>query len=664
MAFETTLVLVKPDGVQRGLDRPHRRAVRGEGPPGRGPEAHEGPEEPARAALRRAQGAPLLPRPRPVHGQRPDRGAGRARAQADRGRAQDDGQDERAPRPSRARSAATSASRARSTSCTAPTPPEAAKKELALFFQPGRDPRLRPRAHRPVPSTCAKKARPAEPLRGLTPALLAAVADEVGRRARAARVKAVHQDGEHRFRLALERGDTRRDLVLDLDPDLPRAHLADAAPAPRAPSPLAHALRNALGGRAFRTRRAPSPVNARSRSPSRSAGSRGRSGSRRSGARRTSTSWTRRGSCRSPRAARPPRARGLSVGAPFVPVPPRPDERAKRPAVGPEGPVQFVERLAADTARGAPVGGAEDGGASAALRQSLAKARGAVHGARGDGEAAARESAGAAARRGSCCARRSTCSRPAQTRVRVPDLARRARRRWRSSSTRAPQPGEQVAACFHEAERCERAEAEARARLPAARERAARARGGAGAARRRGAIPKRSKRSPRKRACRLPPRARRRTDARTAAREPVADVHVARRLDDPRGQGLARQRPADAARGLAPRPLPPRAGRPGGSHVIVTTPRGKSVPKDTLLDAAELACLYSQRAQGRAQRGGLRRAAPRPEAEGRPGRRGRGRARAHAAGRPGRGATRPSLRRDDVTPCGASVPSLARVTTP
>lgn len=32
-----------------------------------------------------------------------------------------------------------------------------------------------------------------------------------------------------------------------------------------------------------------------------------------------------------------------------------------------------------------------------------------------------------------------------------------------------------------------------------------------------------------------------------------------------------------------------------GSHVIVPTPRGKTVPKETLLDAAELCCLFSQR---------------------------------------------------------------------
>ncbi len=33
-----------------------------------------------------------------------------------------------------------------------------------------------------------------------------------------------------------------------------------------------------------------------------------------------------------------------------------------------------------------------------------------------------------------------------------------------------------------------------------------------------------------------------------------------------------------------------------GAHVLVPTPRGKTVPKDTLLDAAELACLFSKRA--------------------------------------------------------------------
>ncbi len=34
-----------------------------------------------------------------------------------------------------------------------------------------------------------------------------------------------------------------------------------------------------------------------------------------------------------------------------------------------------------------------------------------------------------------------------------------------------------------------------------------------------------------------------------------------------------------------------------GAHVIVPTPRGKTVPKETLLDAAELACLFSKRSE-------------------------------------------------------------------
>lgn len=37
-----------------------------------------------------------------------------------------------------------------------------------------------------------------------------------------------------------------------------------------------------------------------------------------------------------------------------------------------------------------------------------------------------------------------------------------------------------------------------------------------------------------------------------------------------------------------------------GAHVIVPTERGKTVPKETLLDAAELACLYSKRSEATA----------------------------------------------------------------
>src|SRR5688572_3921003 len=76
----------------------------------------------------------------------------------------------------------------------------------------------------------------------MTDADVAGVAAEVDAR-RGDRVRAVHQDGPSRFRVALE-GDRRLDLVLDLDPDFPRAHLAPAAPAQGAPSPLAAGMRN------------------------------------------------------------------------------------------------------------------------------------------------------------------------------------------------------------------------------------------------------------------------------------------------------------------------------------------------------------------------------------------------------------------------------------
>ena len=78
-----------------------------------------------------------------------------------------------------------------------------------------------------------------------------------------------------------------------------------------------------------------------------------------------------------------------------------------------------------------------------------------------------------------------------------------------------------------------------------------------------------------------------------------------------------------------------------GSHVLVTTPRGKSVPKETLLDAAELACLYSQRAKAEHNEVDYveRRHVRKPQ--GRAARPGRARAREHA---PGPSGTTPGAR--------------------
>ena len=51
-----------------------------------------------------------------------------------------------------------------------------------------------------------------------------------------------------------------------------------------------------------------------------------------------------------------------------------------------------------------------------------------------------------------------------------------------------------------------------------------------------------------------------------------------------------------------------------GSHVIVPTPRGKTVPRDTLLEAAELACWFSDRRGATVVRGRPRPQTPRPQA--------------------------------------------------
>ena len=59
-ALERTLVLLKPDAVQRGLIGAHPRPLRGQGPEARRPEAAPVPERADRAALRGPQGAPVL----------------------------------------------------------------------------------------------------------------------------------------------------------------------------------------------------------------------------------------------------------------------------------------------------------------------------------------------------------------------------------------------------------------------------------------------------------------------------------------------------------------------------------------------------------------------------------------------------------------------------
>ena len=184
----------------------------------------------------------------------------------------------------------------------------------------------------------------------------------------------------------------------------------------------------------------------------------------RSAARRTSTSWTRRGSCRSRRAAKRPRARGLSVGSrASCPCPRAPRIGAIGPPSGRRARPASSSAWRAETARGER---------SAARRTEVE--RGAAPGARqgprhGDG---ARSTWRSAARESAALRRRGELLR-ASFHLLTP--GRDARARARPHGGGAPEveieldpkrrtPGEQVAACFHEAERCERAEVGGRAR--------------------------------------------------------------------------------------------------------------------------------------------------------------------------------------------------------
>ena len=109
MAMETTLVLVKPDGVQRGLHRRGHPPPRGQGPPDRRPQALKPAARAPREALRRPQGAPVLREPPRLHVLRPRRRHRRARRGRHRDGPPHDGLHQRRRGCPPARSAATSA---------------------------------------------------------------------------------------------------------------------------------------------------------------------------------------------------------------------------------------------------------------------------------------------------------------------------------------------------------------------------------------------------------------------------------------------------------------------------------------------------------------------------------------------------------------------------
>ena len=420
----------------------------------------------------------------------------------------------------------------------------------------------------------------------LTHQHFARIALEIGALA-GARVKAVHQENEHRFRLALEREGARRDVVLDLDPDLPRAHLAEHIAAPGAPTALAHALRNLVQGAHLEGARSLAGERALALTFSLAGLARtlwfegfGRQANLYLLDEQEVVRATPRGEVA--------KARGAGVGVRFVPSLPRADDGP--PERGPTGGASAAVEALAQAAGEAETFARRKKELERWLKTSLSKATGA--------RAALEQMLVRAAkapelrRKGELMRASFHLLRQGLAHVSVPDHASDPPTMVELDLDSRRSPGEQVAACFHEAERAERGALEARARLPAALEAGARA-------------------------------------ERALARiEALRDLEALAALEAE--VGIAK-RPARKA-GLPQAPAAPwrtfcsldgwailvgkdargndsltlHKARPwdlflhvrasSGSHVIVPTPRGKSVPKETLLDAAELACLYSERA--------------------------------------------------------------------
>jgi predicted ribosome quality control (RQC) complex YloA/Tae2 family protein len=418
---------------------------------------------------------------------------------------------------------------------------------------------------------------------GITPALVAAVAREIDAR-RGDRVRAAHQDSESRFRLALEGPGGRADLVLDLDPDGPRAHLAPAAPAPAAPTPLAGSMRNALEG---------ARLDAATAVP---------------GERALHVRFSLAGLARSVwfegfgrqanlyvldeagRVLLTPRgeaakARGAGVGSLHAPVPPREPAPAWDGSGSPsEAVLREAEEAAARRAfLGRRTRLVKD------LRLAARKAAGTV--ARLEAMEAREGEAEGHRRRGELLRGSFDRLAPGLAAVRVTDWSVDPPVEVEVPLDPSLEPGEQVAACFREEGRCRRAAEEARARLPGARERVAvleRALALAEAAadvagldeaeRAAGIRPRRAPGKRKEPAERVPWRTFRSVEG--------WDILVGKDAKGNDALTLRHARPWDLF-------LHVRGG--SGSHVVVPTPRGKTVPLETLLDAAELACVYSDR---------------------------------------------------------------------
>ncbi len=419
----------------------------------------------------------------------------------------------------------------------------------------------------------------------MRPAQVATVAREVAAR-RGDRVRAVHQDGPYRYRVALDGQGGRIDLVLDLSPAFPRIHLADAAPAPASPSAFAAAMRQRLVGAhvegtdategervlALRLRRGSDDTTLVFEGFGRGANLYLLDGEGR-------VLLTPRGDIA--------KERGAAAGTPFEAVPAKPGAAPSTDAGGSEA--------VAEAARAHEIAAATQALRTRILRELRRRVRRAertIHGL--EAMAARGDQADAYQRQGELLRTSFHLLEPGQTEVAVPDFERDGELVTIPLNPHRT-PGEQIGRLFREAKRARRAGEEAAARLPAAARLAAECREGLTAAEGPldetaltalatslgleappagpGAEP-RPKGPPRA----LPWRAYRSSEGWT--------ILVGRNARGNDRLTLHHARPTDLflhVRGAT------------GSHVIVPTPRGKTVPRDTLLEAAELAVWFSDR---------------------------------------------------------------------
>jgi len=427
-------------------------------------------------------------------------------------------------------------------------------------------------------------------VRGMTPGLVAEVAREIDER-RGARVRTVHQDGPLRFRLDL-RGTEREDLVIDLGAPFPRVHLAAPRAAPKSPTPLAGALRRVLAGTHLEAAVATPGERAlvlRLRAPGEALSLWvelfGGQANLYVVAAGDQVLLTPRGEVA--------RRREASKGMRFLPAPARPED-----AAAPLGGSAAVRTMAADAA-----GARETGSALVRLRRFVKQALRAALSARTLLETAlGRElEADEHHAKGELLRGAFHLLQPGMDRVRIPDYTRDPPVEVELELDPRLAPGEQIAACFRRERKCRRAAAEARARLgagsdevealEAARIALERALDDALLAAVVDALPARLRKRARRALEEPEPAGVRKEPARAAPWHTYVSRDGWRILvgRDARGNDELTLRHA------APGDLFLHVRGATGSHVVVPTPKGKSVPRDTLLDAAELACHFSER---------------------------------------------------------------------